>query len=357
MSRLKTTQDLSAENSVVNSKAITTQRDRDRFIFFMRDLINAVNNPQDPGVNIFTDDDVDIVADAMIKAIYDTNDSGIVDSSSTTVIIASKNSPGIINIGEIVWAIGIEAVELVDNTFSTGKAIGIALSTITDILPGKVMVLGEILGIDTTAFVLGPIWVGPVPGEATQVPPVAGEKNQLVGWVLKVDVSDGVLLINASDIRNTDADFSIYKPGANVYLTALNVQAVLDQVESNLVQINQYFYGADETTTAEAAGVWTAKLQIVVAALPIGRYEWSWTAELNCSAINRQAQVKVEENAVIVNEVEIEPGDTNNWYSVGAFKQHDQIAVGPLVLEIFFKRSANPATASCRRARISIKSV
>jgi hypothetical protein len=357
MARRKNTSQLNSENKVVNFNEIKTQRDRNKFILFMRDIIDAVNNPQDAGVNVFTDDDVLIVADAMIKAVYDTNDSGIVDSSSTTVIIASKATPGIINIGEIVWAIGIESVELVDNTFSTGKAIGIALTTITDIIPGRVMVLGEITGIDTSAFALGPIWVGPVPGQATQVPPVAGEKNQLVGWVLKVGVLDGVILINASDVKNTDADFSIYNPGFNIYLTALNVQAVLDQVESNLVQINQYFYGADETTTVEAAGVWTAKLQIVVAALPIGRYEWSWTAELNSSAINRQAQIKVEENAVIVNEVEIEPGDTNNWYSVGAFKQHDQIAVGPLVLEIFFKRSANPATASCRRARISIKSV
>ncbi len=357
MGRLKDTRTLVGDDNVVLREPITTERQLAKFRLHLQDIIRSVLNAQDPGINAFTDSDKAIVDDAMVKAIYDTNNTGIVDASSTTVVVVRKNSPGTINPGEAVWAIGLRAVELVDNTFATGSCIGIALDTITDSIEGRVMVIGEIAGIDTSGFALGPVWVGPTPGIGTQTPPVAGEKNQIFGWILEVDATDGIILIRPSDIRNTDADFSIYNPAGNVFITATNVQAALDQVEGLISGMKFYQYDEENASTVEAAGVWTTKVELNIANLDPGDYEWQWAAEVNCTATNRMVQVQVLENGAPLNEQEIEPKDSGNWYAISGFRKFTQAAAGPFTLQLQFRRSANPGAAACRNARIRLKSL
>jgi len=234
MGQPKDTNRLLSENRIVNTTENVTTRDRQKFILFMRDIIDSVNNPQDDGVNVFTDGDVNIVADAMVKSIYDVNNTGIVDASSAEVVVVKKGTPGMINRGDAVYITGSDEVELVDNTFLTDKGAGIALEDFTETVPGRVLVQGWIRDVDTSLLLIGPIWVGPVPGVLTQNPPVAGEKNQVAGYVTSIHPLTGDIAVSFSDIKNTDADFSIYNPGANVIITALNVQAALDQVEAAL---------------------------------------------------------------------------------------------------------------------------
>ena len=223
----KTSQTLISENNVVLSQPITDARQLSKLRFHIQDIIQSVLNALDPDVNVFTDADVLIVADSMTKAVYDTQDRGIVDASSARIVTTFKASPGTLNPGEAVF-VTVGGSELADNTFLTGRSDGIALDPITDVTPGRVLVNG-IYGGDTSAWApLDILWLGPVPGLLTNVPPVAGEKNQLIGLVLTSDPLIGLMQINPSNVRNTDADFSIYNPGANVIITATDVQAAID---------------------------------------------------------------------------------------------------------------------------------
>jgi len=356
MGRVKDTRTLVGDDNVVLREQITTERQLALFRLHLQEIIQSVLNAQDPDVNVFTDSDKGIVDDAMVKVIYDVNDRGIVDAASEQIVTTLKASPGTINPGEAVY-VTIGGAELVDNTFGTGTGDGVALDVITDLIPGRVLVSGLYVGDTSLWAPLDFLWLGPVPGLLTNTPPVAGEKNQLAALVLVSDPTNGVMQVSFSDIRNTDADFSIYNPGANVFITATDVQAALNQVEAAFVQNAIYHYIEEEAVATEAANVWTSKALLTVPLLPVGTYEWRWTGEANMDQTNRMIQIRAEENAVIVNEQDMEPGDSGNWFVTSGFKLFTQAVAGPFTLEVLFRRSANPGTASMRRTRISIKSV
>lgn len=115
---------------------------------------------------------------------------------------ALKNSPGTINVGELVhvagWNIGsdIAEVELAQaDSEATMPALGIAAETITNVVDGKVLVIGSIVA-DTSAFNLGDelFASADVAGAYTNVPPVGPNIRQLVGIIGRVHPSQGIVV-------------------------------------------------------------------------------------------------------------------------------------------------------------------
>jgi len=357
MSGIKDTRTLVSDDNVVLANPITTDRELAKFRFHLQDIIKAVLNAQDPDVNNFSDADVAKLLDSMGKSVYDVGDRGVVDNASRQVTFALKGSPGTINAGEAMYLVGDYLVELVDDTFGTGVAVAVALESFTDTVPGRILLSGRETDVDTSGFVQGPLFIGDVPGELTQTIPLEGKKYQIAGYVMTVDPVVGVVYIAFSELKNTLSLFSIYDPIGNAIITALNVQKALDQVDTQLVGLHYNEYAESEAISIENAGVWTSKTLLSIPSLPVGDYTWEWSAEINVSAINRMINVKFEDDAVILGEADIEPGDATNWYTVGGFRKITQAVAAAKTLEILFKRSANPGTASIRRARIILKSL
>lgn len=115
---------------------------------------------------------------------------------------ALKNSPGTINLGELVyvagWNVGtdIAEIELAQaDSEATMPAVGIAAEAITNTVAGKILIIGSIVA-DTSAFALGDelFASAAVAGEYTNVPPVGPNIRQLIGLVARVHPSQGIVV-------------------------------------------------------------------------------------------------------------------------------------------------------------------
>lgn len=120
------------------------------------------------------------------------------------VIPSRKSTAGTIAKGQVVYLVGhdtpnaLATVELADADDATKMpAIGIALDTFTEAIPGgNVMVIGKLLGVDTSGMaVRDEVYVSATAGAFTKTKPVYPGQVQPIGTVLEVDAVNGVLYV------------------------------------------------------------------------------------------------------------------------------------------------------------------
>ena len=300
----------------------------------------------------------DMIDSDLNQTTYDAGETGIVNASKANEIIASKSSPGSIPAGRLVYIKDGDGVEMVDNTFSTGACVGITIEEITDTAQGKILISGEITAIDTTGLTEGdPLWLSATPGIATATPPVAGEKAQVVGIVVSSGFS-GIIAVAISDIRNTDADFSIYDSTGNSVLIQDNVQDALDEIDSLLLPLGAIrLYSESDTVDTTGLDVFQPKVEIINA-LSAGDYLVEYCAEVSVTSTTKSIEVEVRYNvATVIGGPVIETKDPTSWYTISGFKKITH-AGGPIVIDMKFRRtdSAGASTVSIRNARLSLKS-
>jgi hypothetical protein len=149
----------------------------------------------------------------LVQVTPDTGDPS--GDASEIVIQAIKGSVGTINPGDVVyqsgWNAGLALIEIEladsDNTAAM-PAIGIARSTITNVVSGDIVFSGKITGLNTSAFSDGdPLFVDVTPGAYTSTRPTgAALEVQKIGSVLRSNVTNGVIQVvgagRSNDIPN-----------------------------------------------------------------------------------------------------------------------------------------------------------
>ena len=131
-------------------------------------------------------------------------------SEETTSSQVLKGSGGTINAGQAVRITGYNAVaeltevELTDaSAAATMAAVGIASEEITDSTPGSMVILGQLIGQNTSAWSVGDdLYVSETPGALTTTPPTGAALIQKVAEVARSHVTAGVLQVFATGRPN-----------------------------------------------------------------------------------------------------------------------------------------------------------
>jgi hypothetical protein len=130
---------------------------------------------------------------------------------NTVALAAIKGTTGTITKGQAVYVTGFDAVKLAlkveparSNATGTMEAIGLASTTFNNATTGKVLVQGELEGVDTSGFTLSAsLYVSSTTaGAIVSVPPVGPNLRQALGTVTRVSAVDGRILVLS---RGTEA--------------------------------------------------------------------------------------------------------------------------------------------------------
>jgi len=119
------------------------------------------------------------------------------------VVGASKNTVGTIAAGKAVYIAGFDtinqviSVELADASSSSSMpAYGIAVTEITDSIPGSVIIYGDLDGQNTSSYSVGDaLYISETAGELTNAKPDGTALIQKIGVVAKSDATAGVIQV------------------------------------------------------------------------------------------------------------------------------------------------------------------
>jgi hypothetical protein len=130
---------------------------------------------------------------------------GVASSSNAVDVVAIKNTAGTISKGEVCyiagWDSGNNAVKVEKaraDSSTTMTAIGVATGAFTEAATGYLRVVGEITGLDTSAWSVNDLLhVSPTTAGALINTHVSGPNiHQQIGRVLKSDATTGVISCN-----------------------------------------------------------------------------------------------------------------------------------------------------------------
>lgn len=139
----------------------------------------------------------------MTKAVYDTDNDGVVDSSEKLEFIA-KNSTGVsIAKTKVVYISGATGqkpnITLADASFeiSSSKTIGITRTSIANNADGYIITHGTIHDVNTSAFAEGDaLWLSEIAGELTNVIPSEPAHTVFIGYVAYASPSQGKIILH-----------------------------------------------------------------------------------------------------------------------------------------------------------------
>ena len=130
-------------------------------------------------------------------------------SGNQVQIDALKSTPGTITAGEAVYIAGYDdgyqaiVIELAkSDSSSTMPCIGLAVENISDVSTGKVRIVGEVGGIDTSFLDEGEkVYISSAtPGGLTSTPPIGPNMIQQVGIASKINASTGKILVSTTSV-------------------------------------------------------------------------------------------------------------------------------------------------------------
>jgi hypothetical protein len=170
-----------------------------------------------------------------------------------------KNSPGTINLGEVVYAANygtMPQIELADaDNSSAMPAAGIAAETITNLVAGKVISFGIVTANTTGESVGASVYVDTTPGAWTTTRPTGVTAQvQKIGWIAEVGASGKIFVVGAgrsNDVPNLE-DAKFWLGNASNVATAVSMSLDATMANTGAVTI------ADDAVTY-------AKMQNVVA--------------------------------------------------------------------------------------------
>jgi hypothetical protein len=139
----------------------------------------------------------------MTKAVYDTDNDGVVDSSEKLEFIG-KNSTGVtIGKTKVVYISGATGqkpnITLADASFeiSSSKTIGVTRTSIANNADGYIITHGTIHDINTSAFADGnALWLSETAGEITNVVPNEPAHAVFIGYVAYAHPSAGKIILH-----------------------------------------------------------------------------------------------------------------------------------------------------------------
>jgi len=170
----------------------------------------------------------------MFKAIYDTNDEGIVDKAQSIVYKAQLNQAVVK--GNLVYAIdrnlatGNPIVGLADNTVSfADKTVGMA---VTNGVPGQVIEIlknGVIESIDTSLFAVGETVFLSTFGTFDQISNITSGSFTPIGFVIKSNFTNGSLIVDTSATESINTNNTLNEST----VTGRTVTDALDNLNSS----------------------------------------------------------------------------------------------------------------------------
>lgn len=204
--------------------------------------------------------DWDVVGSDMKRDIYDTDNNGIIDEATGTVIEVYNATGSTISKGKLVKFSGFNAIvgkpTIVEADQSNGdEAVAMVVNDITTVSEGKVFVRGIIKGVNTLTLTVGDRLYLSTTGDYTITKPTSGYIQE-IGRVTRVGDTDGEILIylNEKQVENIEnniaASFTI--TGGNVVQTVLGYDCI-----NELTQDVDY-------TLPLISGLATTKLKIFV---------------------------------------------------------------------------------------------
>lgn len=139
----------------------------------------------------------------MTKAVYDTDNDGVVDSSEKLEFIG-KNSTGVtIGKTKVVYISGATGqkpnITLADASFeiSSSKTIGITRTSISHNTDGYVITHGTIHDVNTSAFADGDaLWLSETAGEIVNVVPNEPAHSVFIGYVAYAHATQGKIILH-----------------------------------------------------------------------------------------------------------------------------------------------------------------
>tara|TARA_R110002051_G_scaffold72812_1_gene131681 strand:- start:2008 stop:3201 length:1194 start_codon:yes stop_codon:yes gene_type:complete len=169
----------------------------------------------------------------MFKAIYDTEDNGIVDKAQNVIYKAELNQN--VTKGNLLFAVGRNIVTgdsivgLADNTVSfADKTVGMALDTGTTGTIIEVVKIGFIEDVDTSLFAVGETVYLSTNGTFDQKSNITTGIFNPVGFVVKSGFADGVIIIDTTATESIDTDNTIN----NSNVTGRTVTEALDNLNN-----------------------------------------------------------------------------------------------------------------------------
>ncbi len=154
--------------------------------------------------------DIDLVAKSsgsgggdMTKAVYDTDDDGVVDKSETTQIIVRNSTGSTISKGKVVYLSGATGnrpnalLASASSEATSSKTIGIVVADIANNSDGYVAVNGTLHDLDLNTFTAGnTLWLSNTPGDyVANTPPAEPSHAVFIGVVARAHPTQGRLVL------------------------------------------------------------------------------------------------------------------------------------------------------------------
>jgi hypothetical protein len=139
----------------------------------------------------------------MLRATYDVDNDGVVDSAETVRIIVRNSTGSTLTKGSVVYLSGATGnrpnaiLSQANSETTSSKTIGIVISNITNNSDGYVAVSGTLHDLDTSAFADGvAVWLSPtVAGGMTTTVPSEPNHSVFIGYIARSHPSQGRLVI------------------------------------------------------------------------------------------------------------------------------------------------------------------
>ena len=127
-------------------------------------------------------------------------------------VTAQNDTGGAVTAGEVVYvnsgSAGNPTFDLVDPSSITKDAIiAVTAEALVDNEVGEVCLWGPLAGLDTSSYSLGDsLWASSTPGALTKTRPAEPDQGVFVGTVIKVDASDGILMVGPEFCENLNLE-------------------------------------------------------------------------------------------------------------------------------------------------------
>lgn len=310
--------------------------------------------------------------------------SGEGSASSSLEIAVVKASAGTIPAGSVVHlagysvGLGVIFVELAQaDSAATMPAIAITRQEITDAVTGKAVTIGPLVGIlDTSAWAPNAsLYVSAsAPGALTATRPTGTGIVQVVALVCAQGNPGSVGVVrdmpaalpnlpqdkqwfgdaDAQPVAKSFGEFSEKATRAAddrllVEDSAASYAKKYVKVGTIHPETQRVASDAESSTTSQA---WQNKATLSLGAVPAGTYRIGWYAELKCSSISDDVDVRVQiDGAVNAMEINLEVKDPRNYVPISGFYYTELTAASHTLTLDYYSQSMG-VTAYIRRARL-----
>lgn len=281
------------------------------------------------------------------------------DSSNATSLSvdAIKSTSGTIAAGKVVYVaaecgVNVHVEEAKADSSSTMEAIGVTTQEITNLVAGKVQLIGPLPNaVDTSSWAVNDeLYVSATAaGVLTNVRPVgAASLVQHVGIVCKVGSSDGIIGVCVdSPVKVPNLSEGKY------WLGDSNGQPV----EATPAAVPTVLHGEEEAQDDTTSGSWTQAFRYSPT-LEVAKYLVQFYAEITSSSGSYRVHARAQiDDAITLAEVAYEPEavGSNEWSSVGGSYFFD--CTSAAVHNFDWDFYAEGATSQIRRKRFIVMKV